>query len=140
VSTTAYYQSVSIAALPLSKQNYDATAADFLPFEVSNYTDNAGNDADELTITFPLGTVRQADVENLITKGSTVVVTGTSGTQTFWTFTGRVTDAQFNLTAVALTVGSPLRPISGSVQLPGVVPFRVLTTANAGKLPLTGRS
>ena len=140
MSATAYYQTLTIPSLSLAVQNYDAFAAGFLPFEVSNYTDNACNDADELTITFPLGTLRQADVENLITKGSTVVVTGTSGTQTFWTFTGRVTDAQFNLTAVALTVGSPLRPISGSVQLPGVVPFRVLTTANAGKLPLTGRS
>ena len=140
MSATAYYQTLTIPSLSLAVQNYDASAAGFLPFEVSSYSDNAGNDADELTITFPLGTVRQADVENLITKGSTVVVTGTSGTQTFWTFTGRVTDAQFNLTAVALTVGSPLRPISGSVQLPGVVPFRVLTTANAGKLPLTGRS
>jgi|TARA_R100000482_G_scaffold7386_3_gene2249 hypothetical protein len=140
VSTTAYYQSVSIAALSLSKQNYDATASDFLPFEVTNYADNAGSDANELTITFPLGTLQQTDIENLITKGSAVVVSGTNGTQTFWTFTGRVTDAEFNLIAVALTVGSPLRPISSGVQLPGVVPFRVLTTANAGKLPLTGRN
>lgn len=139
MSATAYYQSLTIASLPLIKQNYDASAADFLPFDVSNYSDNAGNDADELSIRLPLGTLRQADVESLITKGSQVIVQGKSTTQTYWQFTGKVTDAQFNLTTVVLTVGSPLRPTSAAVQLPGVVPFRVLTTANAGKLPLTGR-
>jgi len=136
--TTAYFQSVEISALSLNKQNYDATAADFLPFELNGYSDNAGSEADEVSVRFPLGTLSQTDIESLITKGSQVVITGKSDTQTFWQFTGQVTDANFDLTAVVLVVGSPLKPISSGAQLPGVVPFRVLTTANAGKLPLTG--
>ena len=136
--TTAYFQSVEITALSLNKQNYDASASDFLPFDLSGYSDNAVSDANEVSLRFPLGTLSQADVETLITKGSQVVITGKSTTQTFWQFTGKVTDANFNLTAVVLVIGSPLKPVSGGVQLPGAVPFRVLTTANAGKLPLTG--
>lgn len=137
--TTAYFQSVEISALSLNKQNYDATAADFLPFDLSGYSDNAGSEADEVSLRFPLGTLNQTDIESLITKGSQVVITGKSDTQTFWQFTGQVTDANFDLTAVVLAVGSPLKPIRAGAQLPGVVPFRVLTTANAGKLPLTGQ-
>lgn len=136
--TTAYFQSVEISDLSLNKQNYDATAADFLPFEPSGYSDNASSEADEVSLRFPLGTLSQVDIESLITNGSQVVITGKSDTQTFWQFTGQVTDANVDLTAVVLVVGSPLKPISSGVQLPGVVPFRVLTTANVGKLPLTG--
>jgi len=135
--TTSYFQSIEISALSLNKQNYDASAADFLPFDLSGYSDNAGSDADEVSLRLPLGTLSQTDVESLITKGSEVIITGKSDTQVFWQFTGQVTDANLNLVAAVLVVGSPLKPISPGAQLPGVVPFRVLTTANAGKLPLT---
>ena len=74
--TTAYFQSVEISALSLNKQNYDATAADFLPFDLSGYSDNAGSEADEVSVRFPLGTLSQTDIESLITKGSQVVITG----------------------------------------------------------------
>ena len=139
MSVTAYYQTLVISSLSLSVQNYDASAAGFLPFEISSYSDNAGNDADTVSIILPLGTLRQSDVESLITKGEQVTVTGRSATTTFWQFTGRVTDATFNLTTVGLTIGSSLQPVSAGLQLAGTVPFRVLTTANAGKLPVSAR-
>jgi|AACY02.18.fsa_nt_gi hypothetical protein len=139
MSTTAYYQTLSITKLSLSVQNYNASAADFLPFEISSYSDNAGNDADEINIILPIGTIRQTDVEGLIVKGDQVTVVGRNTTKTFWQFTGRVTDATFNLTTVGLTIGSPLRPVGAGLQLAGTVPFRVLTTANAGKLPVSAR-
>lgn len=139
MSATAYYQTLTISKLSLAVQNYDASAAGFLPFEVSSYSDNAGNDADEVNILLPIGTIRQSDVESLIIKGDEVTVIGRSATTTFWQYTGRVTDATFNLTTVGLTIGSPLRPVGAGLQLAGTVPFRVLTTANAGKLPVSGR-
>ena len=139
MTTTAYYQTLSITKLSLSVQNYNASATDFLPFEVSSYSDNAGNDADEINIVLPIGTIRQTDVESLIVKGDRVTVVGRNTTKTFWQFTGRITDANFNLTTIGLTIGSPLRPVAAGVQLAGTVPFRVLTTANAGKLPVSTR-
>jgi hypothetical protein len=139
MSATAYYQTLTIPSLSLAVQNYDASAAGFLPFEVSSYSDNAGNDADEVNVVLPLGTIRQSDVESLIVKGDQITVIGRSATTTFWQFTGRVTDASFNLTTVGLTIGSPLRPVGAGLQLAGTVPFRVLTTANAGKLPVSAR-
>jgi len=139
MSAIAYYQTLTISSLSLAVQNYDASAAGFLPFQISSYSDNAGNDADEVNIVLPLGTLRQSDVESLITKGDEITVIGRSVTTTFWEFTGRVTDASFNLTTVGLTIGSPLRPVAAGLQLAGTVPFRVLTTANAGKLPVAGR-
>jgi len=139
MSAIAYYQTLTISSLSLAVQNYDASAAGFLPFQISSYSDNAGNDADEVNIVLPLGTLRQSDVESLITKGDQITVIGRSVTTTFWQFTGRVTDASFNLTTVGLTIGSPLRPVGAGLQLAGTVPFRVLTTANAGKLPVAGR-
>jgi hypothetical protein len=139
MSATAYYQTLTIPSLSLAVQNYDASAAGFLPFEISSYSDNAGNDADEINVVLPLGTIRQSDVESLIVKGDQITVIGRSATTTFWQFTGRVTDASFNLTTVGLTIGSPLRPVGAGLQLAGTVPFRVLTTANAGKLPVSAR-
>jgi len=139
MSAIAYYQTLTISSLSLAVQNYDASAAGFLPFQISSYSDNAGNDADEVNIVLPLGTLRQSDVESLITKGDEITVIGRSVTTTFWEFTGRVTDASFNLTTVGLTIGSPLRPVAAGLQLAGTVPFRVLTTANAGKLPVAAR-
>jgi hypothetical protein len=139
MSATAYYQTLTIPSLSLAVQNYDASAAGFLPFEISSYSDNAGNDADEVNVVLPLGTIRQSDVESLIVKGDQITVIGRSATTTFWQFTGRVTDASFNLTTVGLTIGSPLRPVGAGLQLAGTVPFRVLTTANAGKLPVSAR-
>jgi len=139
MSATAYYQTLTIYSLSLAVQNYDASAADFLPFQISSYSDNAGNEADEVNIVLPLGTLRQSDVESLITRGDEITVIGRSVTTTFWEFTGRVTDASFNLTTVGLTIGSPLRPVAAGLQLAGTVPFRVLTTANAGKLPVSVR-
>jgi len=139
MSAIAYYQTLTISSLSLAVQNYDASAAGFLPFQISSYSDNAGNDADEVNIVLPLGTLRQSDVESLITKGDQITVIGRSVTTTFWQFTGRVTDASFNLTTVGLIIGSPLRPVGAGLQLAGTVPFRVLTTANAGKLPVAGR-
>ena len=139
MSATAYYQTLTIPSLSLAVQNYDASAAGFLPFEVSSYSDNADNDADEVNVVLPLGTIRQSDVESLIVKGDQITVIGRSATTTFWQFTGRVTDASFNLTTVGLTIGSPLRPVGAGLQLAGTVPFRVLTTANAGKLPVSAR-
>ena len=139
MSATAYYQTLTIPSLSLAVQNYDASAVGFLPFEISSYSDNAGNDADEVNVVLPLGTIRQSDVESLIVKGDQITVIGRSATTTFWQFTGRVTDASFNLTTVGLTIGSPLRPVGAGLQLAGTVPFRVLTTANAGKLPVSAR-
>jgi hypothetical protein len=139
MSATAYYQTLTIPSLSLAVQNYDASAAGFLPFEISSYSDNASNDADEVNVVLPLGTIRQSDVESLIVKGDQITVIGRSATTTFWQFTGRVTDASFNLTTVGLTIGSPLRPVGAGLQLAGTVPFRVLTTANAGKLPVSAR-
>jgi hypothetical protein len=139
MSATAYYQTLTIPSLSLAVQNYDASAAGFLPFEISSYSDNASNDADEVNVVLPLGTIRQSDVESLIVKGDQITVIGRSATTTFWQFTGRVTDASFNLTTVGLTIGSPLRPVGAGLQLAGTTPFRVLTTANAGKLPVSAR-
>jgi len=139
MTTTVYFQTLTIASLSLSVQNFNASAADFLAFQVNSYSDNAASDADEVSITLPIGTIQQSDIESLIVKGSTVTINGRSPSTVFWQYTGRVTDATFNLNSVGLIVSSPLRPVTAGLQLPGTVPFRVLTNANAGKLPVAGR-
>lgn len=140
MSATAYYQRVSIPLIGFAHQNHDASQPDYLPFESGVYSDNAGSDADEVSLSFPLGTFTQAVIEKLITEGGEVIVIAESGPAAIvWSYSGQVVDAAINLTSIEIVVGSRLKPISSGVQVPGVVPFRVLTTANAGKLPTSGR-
>ncbi len=133
-----YFQRLSIPAASISAQNFDQTAADFLPFAVGGYSDNAGGDTDEVQVSMALGTIDQRIIEQLIANGSPVEVSAENGNKVFWSYPGVVTDVAINLTAISLTVGSPLQPVSAGSLVPGTVPFRFMTTANVGKLPTTG--
>ena len=133
-----YFQRLSIPAALINAQNFDPTAADFLPFIVGGYSDNAGGDTDEVNVSMALGTIDQRVVEQLIADGAPVIVSAESQSQVFWRYQGVVTDVAINLTAISIVVGSPLQPVSDGSLVPGTVPFRFMTTANVGKLPTTG--
>lgn len=144
MTTLFYWQQIEIPSTGYIAQNADINAANFVPFNCGDYSDNAeGNDAN-LSLVFAVGTFDQATLEQWINDAVQVVVTCSSGDTVGaqlaqrWRFQGVVTDAAVSLTQIGLTIGSPLRP-SSSNEAPGMVPPRSLMTNNVGRLPITRR-
>lgn len=144
MSTQFYWQQFEIPSQGLTLQNSDALGTNFVPFICGEFESNAEGEGASIELVFPIGTFNQTFLENLITNATPATIRayssafGAATSVTDWVSTGVVTEASITLVQVTLTIGSPLRPV-GNGDAPGMVPFRSLTTANAGKLPITSR-
>lgn len=144
MSTQFYWQQFEIPSQGVTLQNADALAPDFVPFICSDFESNAEGEGESIEVSFPIGTFTQARLESFITDAIPATIRAfnsdynASTPISDWVSTGVVTDASITLVEVTLVIGSPLRPV-GNGDAPGMVPFRSLTTVNAGKLPITSR-
>jgi len=139
-----YWQQFLVVDENFSAQNGNVFGSDFIPFQCGEFQNNMEGDVSSVDLTFPIGSLKPGFIDRLIKKARSVSIQAIKGdpaifSQDFdWQFEGVVIDAAITLQTMVLVIGSPLQP-TGNGDAPGKIPFRTLTSKNAGKIPVTRR-